>query len=184
MRLAKTSRVLLLSLSVIFASGLAAQEHPNVRPSVVRGQLQHGRTARQPRSKAAPAARHPRTAPVERRAVSATKVERRDPFAALLSKARPGNGEPANLPPGKAGLLVNSLRVEGIVQGPNGTIAIVSNPEQRVYFLRDGDKLYDGSVEKITLEAVLFHQVGKDAFGRHIERQVTKRLYSSPGEQP
>ena len=79
--------------------------------------------------------------------------------------------------------MVGHLRIDGIVRGPGGMIAIVSNPQQRVYFLREGDKLYDGSVEKITLEAISFHEIGKDAFGKPLERQVTKRLYPSPGEQ-
>ncbi len=111
-------------------------------------------------------------------------VVRRDPFETLLNKARAGDASPANLPPGKAGLIVGTLRIDGIVRGPNGTmIAIVSNPQQRVYFLHDGDKLYDGSVEKISLDAVAFREFGKDAFGKPLEREVSKRLYPSPGEQ-
>jgi Tfp pilus assembly protein PilP len=88
-----------------------------------------------------------------------------------------------NLPPGKAGLVVDTLRINGIVTSPGGIIAIVSNPQQRVYFLREGDKLYDGSVEKIALDQISFNQTGKDAFGKPLERTVTKRLYPSPGEQ-
>jgi hypothetical protein len=107
---------------------------------------------------------------------------RRDPFDALLNKARPGTGIPENLPPGKAGLVVGTLRINGIVSGARGMIAIVSNPQQRVYFLREGDKLYDGSVDKITIDGITFHELGKDAFGKPLERQVTKRLYPSPGE--
>src|SRR6266851_65877 len=76
-------------------------------------------------------------------------VARRDPFDTLLTKAREGNAPPENLPPGKAGLIVETLRIGGIVRSPNGMIAIVSNPQQRVYFLREGDKLYDDSVKKI-----------------------------------
>jgi hypothetical protein len=63
-------------------------------------------------------------------------------------------------------------------------IAVVSNPQHRVYFLREGDKLYDGSVGHITLEAVSFREIGKDAFGKPVEREVTKRLYATSGEQP
>ena len=110
-------------------------------------------------------------------------MARRDPFDTLLTKARAGNAPPENLPPGKAGLIVETLRIDGIVHGPNGMIAIVSNSQQRVYFLREGDKLYDGSVEKIALDAISFHEIGKDAFGKPLERVVTKRLYPSPGEQ-
>jgi Tfp pilus assembly protein PilP len=108
---------------------------------------------------------------------------RRDPFDTLLTKASANNAPPANLPPGKAGLIVDTLRIDGIVHSPNGMIAIVSNSQQRVYFLRDGDKLYDGTVEKIALDGISFHEVGKDAFGKPLEHVVTKRLYPSPGEQ-
>ena len=89
----------------------------------------------------------------------------------------------ANLPPGKAGLQVASLRLDGIVRSPNGMIAVVTNPQARTYFLREGDKLYDGSVDKIGMDNVSFHELGKDAFGKPVERQVNKRLYSSAGEQ-
>ena len=114
----------------------------------------------------------------------AKTVARRDPFEPLVSKQRPGTEIPERLPPGKAGLVISTLRIDGVVRGPNGMIAVVSNPQQRVYFLREGDQLYDGRVEKITMEAVSFHQTGKDAFGKPVERQVSKRLYPSPGEQP
>jgi len=108
---------------------------------------------------------------------------KRDPFDALLTKARASSAPPENLPPGKAGLIVDTLRIDGIVRSAGGMIAIVSNSQQRVYFLREGDKLYDGSVEKIALDAISFHEIGKDAFGKPLERVVTKRLYPSPGEQ-
>ena len=36
---------------------------------------------------------------------------------------------------------------------------------------------------KIALDAISFHEVGKDAFGKPLEHVVTKRLYPSPGEQ-
>jgi len=125
----------------------------------------------------------PAGAPAEKPAAEKVNVARRDPFDPLLNKAQAGNAAPENLPPGKAGLVVASLRIDGIVRGSGGMIAIVSNPQRRVYFLREGDKLYDGSVDHITLEAISFHEFGKDAFGKPLERQVTKRLYPSPGEQ-
>ena len=110
-------------------------------------------------------------------------VARRDPFDTLLTKARANDAPPTNLPPGKAGLIVETLRIDGIVQSPSGMIAIVSNAQQRVYFLRDGDKLYDGTVQKIALDSIAFNEIGKDAFGKPLERVVSKRLYPTPGEQ-
>ncbi len=108
---------------------------------------------------------------------------RRDPFDTLLNRARQSNESPENLPPGKAGLIVETLRINGIARGPSGMIAIVSNSQQRVYFLKEGDKLYDGSVEKIALTSISFQENGKDAFGKPLERTVTKQLYPSLGEK-
>ncbi len=121
--------------------------------------------------------------PAEKPAEEKVAVARRDPFEALLNKPTQGNAVPQNLPPGKAGLVVGTLRVDGIVSSVHGMIAIASNAQQRVYFLREGDKLYDGIVQHITLEAVSFQEIGKDSFGKPLERQVTKRLYPRPGEQ-
>ena len=117
----------------------------------------------------------PAKPPVEKPAPEKQTV-RRDPFDTLLTKATATNAPPENLPPGKAGLIIETLRIGGIVHSPNGMIAIVSNSQQRVYFLREGDKLYDGSVEKISLDGISFKEIGKDAFGKPLERVVTKRL--------
>jgi Tfp pilus assembly protein PilP len=114
---------------------------------------------------------------------STDKVARRDPFESLTSRQDAAAKSAANLPPGKAGLQVGTLRLDGIVRAPNGMIAVVTNPQSRTYFLREGDQLYDGRVEKIGMDNVSFHELGKDAFGKPVERQVNKRLYSSAGEQ-
>ena len=111
------------------------------------------------------------------------KVARRDPFESLTSRQDAAAKNAANLPPGKAGLQVGTLRLDGIVRSPNGMIAVVTNPQSRTYFLREGDQLYDGKVDKIGMDTVSFHELGKDAFGKPVERQVNKRLYSSAGEQ-
>jgi hypothetical protein len=119
-------------------------------------------------------------------AQAAPIISRRDPFDPLVGKERDNASalSAERLPPGKAGLLITTLRVDGVVHGPGGMIAIVSNPQQRVYFLREGDSLFDGRVAKISMEAVAFHQAGKDPFGAPVVRDVTKQLYPTPGEQP
>jgi len=127
-----------------------------------------------PKAAAAPAAG---AAPAEE------KVARRDPFESLVGRDKAAAEAASHLPPGKAGLQVASLRLDGIVRAPNGMIAVVTNPQLRTYFLREGDQLYDGRVEKIAMDSVSFHEIGKDAFGKPVERQVNKRIYSSAGEQ-
>ena len=108
-------------------------------------------------------------------------VSKRDPFAPLISVGRESG--PMNLPPGKAGLVIATVRVDGAVRANSGMIAIVSNPSNSVYFVREGDRLYDGDVEKIGLDGVTFRENSKDAFGHAVERTVTKRIYASAGEQ-
>jgi hypothetical protein len=136
------------------------------------------------KSPAKAASQTPAKPPAAKPAPVKATVAKRDPFESLLSRASATNAPPENLPPGRAGLVVSTLSIDGVVKAPNGMIAVVSNPQHRVYFLREGDKLYDGSVDHITLEAVSFHEMGKDAFGKPVERAVTKRLYATSGEQP
>ena len=110
------------------------------------------------------------------------KGSRRDPFESLVNRQKDQNAG-KNLPPGKAGLQVSTLRLDGIVRSSAGMIAVVSNPQARTYFLREGDQLYDGRVDKIAMDGVSFHELGKDAFGKPVERQVQKRIYATAGEQ-
>jgi hypothetical protein len=164
--------LVMAGITTILAQPLAAQMAP-AKPSTVRAQLNQAQAA--PASPAAPAARQ--SAP-------AASGPRRDPFDPLLNRtAGSGGAAPTRLPPGKAGLMVGTLHVDGLVRGPNGMIAVVSNPQQRIYFLREGDRIFDGQVLRITMEAISFQQTGRDAFGNSLERQVTRRLYPNPGEE-
>ena len=139
-------------------------------------------TAKSAAGKSKSATPSAKTVSEKKPAESEQRIARRDPFESLIGRQQ-AQGSEKNLPPGKAGLQVGTLRLDGIVRAPNGMIAVVANPQQRTYFLREGDKLYDGTVEKISMEGVTFHEEGKDAFGKPVERQVNKRLYSTAGEQ-
>jgi Tfp pilus assembly protein PilP len=132
------------------------------------------------KKKAAPAA----TAAPGKAAQLAAKPDavagKRDPFSPLVNDKK-ASGPP--LPPGKAGLVIATVHVDGTVKAASGMLAVVTNPDQRTYFLREGDRLYDGDVEKIGLDGVTFKENSKDAFGKPVERLVTKRIYPSAGEQ-
>jgi type IV pilus assembly protein PilP len=149
--------------------------------SRVQAKPQAKRTAPAPGKPKTAEAPQGEAAPGEQPATSEAKVARRDPFESLLNMQK--GGSKANLPPGIAGLQVSTLQLNGIVKAPNGMIAVVTNPQSRTYFLREGDQLYDGRVDKIAMDSVTFHEEGKDAFGKPVEREVSKRLYSSAGEQ-
>jgi hypothetical protein len=176
----------------------AAKKKPSAAPQAAASpktaKAAKKRTARKPKAPkpeqaAQPAQPASENAPPEASAVAEAsaggegKIARRDPFESLVGRQKAQEAAAKNLPPGKAGLQVSTLRLDGIVKAPNGMIAVVTNPQSRTYFLREGDQLYDGRVEKIAMDGVSFHEVGKDAFGKPVERQVNKRIYSSAGEQ-
>ena len=110
------------------------------------------------------------------------EAAKRDPFLPLITEKK-DTGNVEHLPPGRAGLQIATVEVEGAVRSADGMIAVVANPERHVYFIREGDRLYDGDVEKIGMDGVTFRQSSKDAFGRPVDRAVTKRIYASAGEQ-
>lgn len=177
------------ALLVFLAPGARAQDQPQGQPAQAKPAGQSPERAKPAKKKkgakkpqgAKPAAET--SAPTEAKKEAPAQVSRRDPFRPLVAEKRAEGGLPTNLPPGKAGLQIGTVRVDGTVRGPSGMIAVVSNPQQRVYFIREGDRLYDGQVEHIGLDGVVFRQSSKDAFGRPVERLVTKRLYPSAGEQ-
>jgi len=182
----------LVALLAWIASPLAAQTQPPSEPQPARTPAAQAKAPDMPVPKTVSPGKgeakrvkgkRPEAAKANAPVAALVHVARRDPFNPLVGQHRPGGGYPEHLPPGKAGLIISTLRVDGLVRGPDGMIAVVSNPQQRTYFLHEGDQLYDGRVEKISLEMVAFHEVGKDAFGKPIERQVVKRLYPSSGEQ-
>ena len=153
----------------------APAENPAAKPAAKKRAAKNSASKKAPKP-AATASTRPAESEKE------PKIARRDPFESLVGREQ-GGSKSGPLPPGKGGLQVSTLRLDGIVRAPNGMIAVVSNPQSRTYFLREGDQLYDGRVEKIAMDGVSFHEVGKDAFGKPVERQVNKRIYASAGEQ-
>ena len=177
MKLAKSSATVwaVLALSFTLSSAAGAQSAPakNAARKAKAASSKAATSATAPSSGADPSAPAPA---VKSEAVTA----KRDPFQPLVSNTKPSHGP---LPPGKAGLIIGTVHVDGTVKSPSGMMAVVSNEERRVYFIREGDKLYDGDVEKIGLDGVTFKENSKDAFGKPVERMVTKRIYQSAGEQ-
>ena len=180
---------LLVGIALLAAPGMRAQTASSKPTDKPAGSKPAGKPASAVPAK--PAKKAPAKSPapvaipvsVKKPVQSEPKIARRDPFESLIGRKQAQDALSKNLPPGKAGLQIGTLRLDGIVKSANGMIAVVANPQQRTYFLREGDQLYDGKVEKISMEGVTFHEEGKDAFGKPVERQVNKRLYSSAGEQ-
>jgi uncharacterized membrane-anchored protein len=177
MKFAKATANVLAMLAMLFCFTPSVWSQATPTKKATRKTKAATKAAHSAKPAVAPAAA-PSAAPVADDA--ALDVGKRDPFVPLIRGKVEGG---VHLPPGKAGLVVATVRIDGAVQMGNDMIAVVSNPEDRVYFIRQGDRVYDGQVEKITLEGVTFREFAKDAFGKPVEREVTKRIYASAGEQ-
>jgi Tfp pilus assembly protein PilP len=180
MKLAKSSATVwaVLALSFTLSSAAGAQSAPakNAARKAKASSSKNPAPAASSEAKTSKASTNDPAPAMKSDAVTA----KRDPFQPLVSNTKPSHGP---LPPGKAGLIIGTVHVDGTVKSPSGMMAVVSNEEQKVYFIREGDKLYDGDVEKIGLDGVTFKENSKDAFGKPVERMVTKRIYQSAGEQ-
>ena len=113
----------------------------------------------------------------------------RDPFK-LPPPPRPEQEEkddpklPGNRPPGSRGLLVEQLKLKGVVRdgATQKMIAVVTTNNNRAYFLREGEAVYDGVVSKITSDAIYFKGNTFDAKREVRSREVVKTLSPAPGE--
>jgi len=84
---------------------------------------------------------------------------RRDPFRSLLEGfEEPEEGPEKARPPGLPGMLVEELRLEGIIQTPSGILAFVLGRDNVSYIIRPGTKLYNGEVYDIQPKKVVFRQ--------------------------
>ena len=137
------------------------------------------RAAQSPAAQSAPAQAAPARPAQAPPPASSAGAARRDPFRPLVSKEKTA-ALPVRLPPGKPGLVIGQLTLQGIVRGLNGQwIAVVDNKTNRAYFLFPGDELYNGRVNRITEDSVVFDERVNDASGRPGTREVVKQLNPS-----
>jgi hypothetical protein len=102
---------------------------------------------------------------------------RRDPFVSLT--ARGGDLPPAAgvRPPGAAGMLVGEATVKGVFKSPKGGfLALLQGPDGRTSTVKQGDKVFDGSVKAITQDTVVFSQDVNDPLSLVKQREVRKSI--------
>ena len=101
---------------------------------------------------------------------------RRDPFVSLT--ARGGELPAAGArPSGVPGLLVSEVTVKGIFKSPKGGfLALLQAPDGRTYIVKQGDKLFDGSVKALAADAVVFSQDVNDPLSLVKQREVRKSI--------
>jgi len=88
---------------------------------------------------------------------------RRDPFRSLLEGFEDLEGPAAaERPPGLAGMLVEEVVLQGIIQTPSGILAFVQGRDNLSYIIREGTQLYNGEVKTIEPKRVVFRQQTND----------------------
>ena len=106
---------------------------------------------------------------------------RRDPFRSLVDAANTVGKGPR--PRGIAGMLISEVDLVGIVQKGKGALAFFNGSDNKGYFLRVGDTLYDGKITRIDRRTgtVVFRQDINDPRSIKPYRDVTKKL--TPAEE-
>ena len=101
---------------------------------------------------------------------------RRDPFRSLVDAANTVGKGPR--PRGIAGMLISEVDLVGIVQKGKGALAFFNGSDNKGYFLRVGDLLYDGKIIRIDRRTgtVVFRQDINDPRSIKPYRDVSKRL--------
>ncbi len=107
---------------------------------------------------------------------------RRDPFRSLVEQTKADRGP---RPKGIAGMLISEVDLVGIVQKGKDNLAFFNGSDNKGYFLRVGDQLYDGRIIQInrTTGQVVFRQEINDPRSIKPYRDITKRLYSAEEEK-
>jgi Tfp pilus assembly protein PilP len=101
---------------------------------------------------------------------------RRDPFRSLVDALNSAQKGPR--PRGIAGMLISEINLVGIVQKGRQAIAFFNGTDNKGYFLKVGDALYDGKITRIDRKTgtVMFRQDVNDPRSIKPFRDVTKRL--------
>jgi hypothetical protein len=126
-----------------------------------------------------PAAKTPVAAPVVAEKKPAPRLGpngRRDPFVSPI-RAITSGGPGASCTTGKRCLAIPEVVLQGTVKDISGKMmAVVVTSAHRTYTLRENDQVFNGSVEKITTDSIIFREFVKDALGRETAREVVKKL--------
>lgn len=112
------------------------------------------------------------TPPVKPTSPGAVKAVRggRDPFVSSVSTAPEAAVCTSG---GKRCLMIDRIKLKGVVRSESGFIAVVVNAANRAYFLRENDPLMNGYVVRVTSNGVTFKETSRDRTGHSVTRDVT-----------
>lgn len=100
---------------------------------------------------------------------------RRDPFVSLALGIDVLS--PDVRPPGLSGMLIQEVSLRGIVKTVDGYIAMIQGTDNKSYFARQGERLYDGNIQSIDDVGIVFRQEINDPLRIEKFQQVEKTLH-------
>jgi len=103
-------------------------------------------------------------------------ANRRDPFVSLAAGRQEARQPSEERPEGLPGMLIDELKLQGIIQTSSGTIAMVQGRDKLSYIIRVGTKLYDGEVQEIQPGRVVFKQQVNDPKAIKPFREVVREI--------
>jgi hypothetical protein len=120
-------------------------------------------------------------APIKVSGILYRSENRRDPFLNPLNLKKAQKEEDEELarglpPPGIAGTYIAQAALQGISSRENGRMAIVRGSDTRAYFLKEGDKLFDGYLKTIGIDSITLVRETKMKSGKILTQDVIKRL--------
>ncbi len=106
---------------------------------------------------------------------------RRDPFLNPLAFKKNAKVEDEEItrglpPPGIAGTYIAQASFQGTSIRNDHRLAIVRGVDARAYFLKEGDRLFDGYLKDIQLDSITLVRETKMKSGKTLTQDVTKRL--------
>lgn len=108
---------------------------------------------------------------------SYTAQGRRDPFVSLLKPV--SESGPGKRRPGMEGFLIQEVALKGIVKDSKGFTAMLLGTDGKSYFVKVGQRLFDGVITAIDASTVTFRQEVTDPLSSVRSRDVKKTLYPS-----
>jgi Tfp pilus assembly protein PilP len=103
---------------------------------------------------------------------------RRDPFMSLIRPVTADSG-PRTRRPGVEGFLIQEVALRGILKNVDGYLAFLEGADNKSYWARVGQRLFDGQIVAIDAATVTFKQEVTDPLSPVRSKEVKKTLYPS-----
>jgi hypothetical protein len=151
---------------VLPVSGANAEAKPSAKAATPSAKTAQASKSAAP-ADAESAASKPATAAV------AGKGPHRDPFVSPIVQKVTSS---VSCTGGKKCLEPGQVVLKGVISAEAGRIAVVTNPANKAYFLREQDPVLNGYVVRITTDSIVFRENVTDRLGKVSTREVIKKV--------